>query len=437
MRLRFNPVFLCLLLVISLSPTSAEANFKAASFKAKNTASKDISNNQSLILAPSSNSLVETQPMLVSGTAESLNTLLLKKNELTNYDPAKENSYFYSEVYGKNSENISAKISTQELALATHTKKTFLQGLYYGFALLLLLANLVCYFIFEEKLFLFYTLALLGSTALFFYNDGLYYVFGIFESNNHFLGESILLWLAMGSTAYFASKYLNIKKFYPKLKVLATPLIVIGGILAITAFLAKDISIAYTANFVSISLFVCYFGASVLLFNQKNYAKFFAIATFIPLLFTFDYFILKNIGVHFLSTETVHIKIAGLIEMLLLSYAILYRMRALKEESENRQTEMRIFLERQELMNRQSAMKLMEDVYLENLIMHYDLDGLEIKLLQYISEGKENDKIAQKLKTTVADVEELTKELYQKLEIGEQVQEDYNLLESQPDYIYN
>ena len=60
-------------------------------------------------------------------------------------------------------------------------------------------------------------------------------------------------------------------------------------------------------------------------------------------------------------------------------------------------------------------MKLMEDVYLENLIMHYDLDGLEIKLLQYISEGKDNTKIARKLKTTEAEVEELTKELYQKL----------------------
>ena len=102
-----------------------------------------------------------------------------------------------------------------------------------------------------------------------------------------------------------------------------------------------------------------------------------------------------------------------------------------------RQTEMRIFLKRQEAMNRQSAVKLMEDVYLENLIMHYDLDGLQIKLLQYISEGKENSKIARKLKTTELEIEELTKELYEKLEIGEQIQEDFRSLDSQPDYLYN
>ena len=56
---------------------------------------------------------------------------------------------------------------------------------------------------------------------------------------------------------------------------------------------------------------------------------------------------------------------------------------------------------------------------------------------RYISEGKDNTKIARKLKTTEADVEELTKELYYKLEISEHIKEDFRMVESQPDYIYN
>ena len=80
---------------------------------------------------------------------------------------------------------------------------------------------------------------------------------------------------------------------------------------------------------------------------------------------------------------------------------------------------------------------IQEDIYLENVIMQYDLDGLEIKLLQYISEGKDNAKIARKLKTTEDEIELLTKELYNKLEIGEQVKEDHQMLETQADYIYN
>ena len=116
----------------------------------------------------------------------------------------------------------------------------------------------------------------------------------------------------------------------------------------------------------------------------------------------------------------------------------MYRMQAIKEEHALRQAEMRIFLKRQEVLStRQKTEKLVEDVYLENLIMHYDLDGLEIKLLQYISEGKDNAKIARKLKVSENDVEELTKELYDKLEISEQIQQDYRMVDQQPDYIYN
>ena len=57
--------------------------------------------------------------------------------------------------------------------------------------------------------------------------------------------------------------------------------------------------------------------------------------------------------------------------------------------------------------------------------------------MQYISEGKDNAKIARKLNTTEADIEDMTKELYEKLEIGEQIQQDYRMVEQQPDYIYN
>jgi len=180
-----------------------------------------------------------------------------------------------------------------------------------------------------------------------------------------------------------------------------------------------------------------YFIAGVLLFSRKNYVKFYVIAYCIPLLFTIDFFVLRGFGIEFLFTETVHLKVAVLAEMLIVTYAIIFRMKAIKEENELRQTEMRIFLKRQDTMSRQNVEQLVEDVYLENLIMHYDLDGLEIKLLQYISEGKTNEKIARNLKLTLTELEVETKSLYEKLEISEQIQEDYRMVDSQPDYLYN
>ena len=129
------------------------------------------------------------------------------------------------------------------------------------------------------------------------------------------------------------------------------------------------------------------------------------IALAIPLLFSLDFFVFKKLGIDFLSTENSHLKAATIVEMFLMTFAIVYRMRAIKEEYDMRQTEMRIFLKRQEVLNRTNTQELMQDMHLENLIMQYDLDGLEIKLLQYISEGKDNTKIARKLKTTEREIE--------------------------------
>ncbi len=429
MRLRFYPVLWCLLAVIFLSPTSSEATSKATVLKAKASENKDVTNTLNTFLVNATPVAMATKPLALLEMNEGIITSAIGTKNFTEYASVEENSYNY--------ENNSVENGALEYTASVDTKTSFLQGLYYGFALMVLLINLVCYFIFEEKLFLFYAVALLGITTVFFFNDGLHNLFGMSVAEKPLLVESLLLWFATGSTALFASGFLNMNEFFPKLKLFTYSLIAISGLLTVAAFFTSDTIVAYAANFVSISVLVCYFGASVYLFRRKNYAKFYAIAAFIPLLFAVDFFILKNIGINFLSTQAVHIKTAGLVEMLILTYAIIYRMRAIKEEHQMRQTEMRIFLKRQETLNRQNITKLVEDVYLENLIMHYDLDGLEIKLLQYISEGKENAKIARKLKITEPEVDEITKELYQKLEIGEQIQEDYRLLDSQPDYLYN
>jgi hypothetical protein len=116
----------------------------------------------------------------------------------------------------------------------------------------------------------------------------------------------------------------------------------------------------------------------------------------IPLMLVLDYFVLQVIGINFLNVSLTIVKASFFINVLLMTYAILYRMKDIKEQTAARKIEMEIFLKKQEIMERDNIIKLTEDVYLENLIMQYDLDGLEIKLLQYISDGKENKKIAKK-----------------------------------------
>lgn len=362
------------------------------------------------------------------------NIIIPRNRDFTSFE---EFSYISSPiVVGGISEFSKNHVKISE-SLVANNGLSFTNGMYYGFAIMLLLLNIVCYFLFDQKLYIYYSLALIGLLGTFSFNDGLYTSMGIAKAQNPQLIESILLLVTAGFSSLFAAKYLTLKEFYPKFYwgtlTLLSAAIIFTGI----GFVSQEIYLTNIVNTISLSIMTSYFLIGVFLFGLKNYAKFYVIASFIPLLFFIDFFVLKNLGFEFLLTESYHLKGAVLIEMILLSYAILYRMKSIKEDNLMRQTELRIFLKRQEVMNRKNAMKLMEDVYLENLIMHYDLDGFEIKLLQYISEGKENSVIARKLKTTEIEIEELTVELYHKLQISEHVREDIEMVDSQPDYIYN
>ena len=437
MRLQFTPLALCLLMCLFAKSDSTFAFENTINVEASSLVNKTFTAIKNLPPKSKEVNIVVKKPTsdlkVKTGTEEEKIPPMEIEEKIKNEENSYINSFIpeTSLVRKKNEASVASEYITKS------EKKFFSQGMYYGFAIMVILLNLVSYFLFDEKVFLNYSIALVGITAVFFIGDGHLTTLGLSGLDNPQTLQSTVLFFAIGFSAWFASKYLNLGEFMPKLKWFSFFLMGVAGIITFASWFAESQILTNLSHTILYMVLASYFIAGVLLFSKKNYAKFYVIASFIPLLFAVDFFVLRNFGIEFLFSKAVHLKTAALVEMLVLTYAIVYRMRAIKEESQLRQTELRIFLKRQEVMNRKNAEKLLEDVYLENLIMHYDLDGLEIKLLQYISEGKDNARIARKLKTTEADVEDLTKELYHKLEIGEQIKEDYRMMDNQPDYIYN
>jgi DNA-binding CsgD family transcriptional regulator len=313
----------------------------------------------------------------------------------------------------------------------------FRKGMFYGFAVMVILLNFICFLLFEEKIFLFFSLALTALSPTFLSIDSLFPLLGINGIENIGAMQSAMFFISTVFGALFASKFLTLEEFYPKLKWVAASILGFSLMTIFTSWISASAFYSSVANIANFSVLALYFLAGITLFSKKKYAKFYVIALAIPLLFSLDFFVFKELGIYFLSTGNSHLRAATIVEMILMTFAIIYRMRAIKEEHEMRQTEMHIFLKRQEVLNRANTQELMQDIHLENLIMNYDLDGLEIKLLQYISEGKDNSKIAQKLNTTEREIELYTKGLYHKLEIEEHVKDDYQMVASQADYIYN
>lgn len=422
MKSQLLPPTLCLMLAILFyfSPTLSSAKNLKLETKTENSAN---------VVSVLENTFSENPTVPNTRNKVSENVLITdSKSEIINELSS------YEEISNDSAEIISIENSNYQNSGDT---AMFGKGMFYGVTIMVFLLNLICFFLFEEKIFLYFSLTITALVATFMSIDSLFPLIGINGIENMEAMHSTLFFLATTAGAFFASKYLTLEESYPKLKWIAASLLGFSLLMVISSWTSDTAFFTSVVNVTSFSVLALYFSAGITLFEKKNYVKLYVIALSIPLLFSLDFFVFNKVGVNFLSTENSHLKAAALFEMFLMTFAIVYRMRALKEEQANRQTEMRIFLKRQEVLNRTNTEKLIEDIYLENVIMQYDLDGLEIKLLQYISEGKDNAKIARKLKTTEDEIELLTKELYNKLEIGEQVKEDHQMLETQADYIYN
>ena len=214
-----------------------------------------------------------------------------------------ENSYKTQGLPSVDNYNFSENASSVREKASTDQGVLFRQGMFYGFALMLFLLNLVSYFLFEEKLFMNYALALISLIAVFFYVDGLPTLIGIGTFENPQLIQSTLLLLAVASAATFASRYLSLAEFYPKLRFFTNPLMGIAALLVLMAWVVQAPLVANIANTIMYAVMACYFMAGVVLFSRKNYVKFYVIAYSIPLLFAIDFFVLRNLGIEFLFTE--------------------------------------------------------------------------------------------------------------------------------------
>lgn len=427
MRSQILPPALCLMLAMlcCLSPNfSIAKNLHFETKVAHNNALPPI-----LAMSPSIGLSTQNEPSInVQKSVSEDRQVTTLKDETSKAGPSVDI------IYSDTDSITSAAINLEN---AGNDSLLFRRGMFYGFSLMIILLNFVCFFLFEEKVFLLFSLTLTALGATFLSIDSLFPLLGLNPIENMEAMHSTLFFIATACGALFASQYLSLEEFYPKMKWIGASLLGFALMMTISSWIVETAFYSAIANMICLSVLALYFLTGVALFSRKNYAKLYVISLGIPLLLSLDYFVLQRLGIDFLSTQNSHLKVATVVEMFLMTFAIVYRMRAIKEEHDMRQTEMRIFLKRQEVLNRTNTQKLMQDMYLENLIMQYDLDGFEIKLLQYISEGKDNSKIARKLKTTEPEIELQTKELYNKLEIGEQIKEDYQMVETQPDYIYN
>lgn len=162
-------------------------------------------------------------------------------------------------------------------------------------------------------------------------------------------------------------------------------------------------------NILVFSLLIIYWFCSVLLFRKNVYTKILAIAYVIILFSAIDFFILKFSGVSIIDIDATSIKIGAFLEMIILSIAVLYRMKTLKEEHTLMRKEIVNYSE--QLIDLETSQKEKEENKIDTL------SHREREIFNLITKGKTNKEIGDELNISVNTVKFHLKNVYEKLNI--------------------
>ena len=299
--------------------------------------------------------------------------------------------------------------------LINHIQIEFLfYGLYYGFALVVITINLFYLFNFKEITFLYYALFLLGIMFILLYRDGFFHSI---LKNEWILsnGETIFHFASVCLGSLFASVYLRHEIHFPGLRNYTVSIAALMFLFYILNLVTNQFIFYVLADLCGISLLAIYWISSVLLFRKNTFYAFFSIAYSLILGLSIDFFILPLLGLPNIGITTLFLKTASVFEMMILSYAVVYRMKIIKQEYSFIQQALFQYTTQIEKMEVElSKLKSGE----ENRITAATLSTREVEILSMIANGIPSKEIADKLFISINTVKYHIKKLYDKLEIS-------------------
>lgn len=326
------------------------------------------------------------------------------------------------DVYVKINPNLHSyipfELDTVEKSTFKNNNQLLLNGFYYGFAFLVVIYNLFYYFLFKDNAFLYYALFLASMTFGIYTMDGMLNYLNITGNFNNFLMVLNYCFLSFFSLK-FINKYLFLDEYYPKLKRASYVIGYVMILLSIIFLISQDFYILLLLGVLMFSLLLTYWFFSIYLFHKNVYNKILVFAYVIILFSGIDYFILKFLGISFINTDAITIKIGAFLEMIILSIAVLYRMKTLKEENDFMTEEI---VKYSELLNGEDSKKD-TNTFKENI---KNLSVREREIFDLILLGKSNKEIAETVNVSVNTVKFHVKNIYEKLHIKSR-KEAFNL----------
>jgi len=335
---------------------------------------------------------------------------------IPNYKPSLYNSYLvrsgspiYALINNTRHTFIPIEVTEEMTYFSAHTNNMFAIGLYYGLVFMVLLFNLFYYFKFKDITFLYYSLFLFFLTFTFFLEDGLYFDH---TPNKLFdFGGLVIMGIAI-SCFLFASSFLNVDHFFPKVKYTTIILLCLILLTYVTSKVTGN-HIYYTiASSIAGIITIKYWIIAFLLVRKNRYSIYFVIGyslifTLIIMFYLFPAFGFYNTGV---TVNT--LKLGSVLEIIFLNYAVVYKMSLLKKMNTDMKNSIGNYITEIDSLKRSKAEqeKIKKDI--KNL-----LNERELSILSLIKEKKTNEEMSKKLFISVNTVKFHIKNIYRKLNI--------------------
>jgi hypothetical protein len=233
-------------------------------------------------------------------------------------------SPLYIRVNAKFSSYFPVELKTEVASLYKEKTQLLINGFYYGFAFLVILFSIIYFYFFKDNSFLYHAFLLSSLTFSFVVSDGMFNFFNVSENAIEFLILLNYLFLAYSSSK-FASRFLLLDSYYPKVKKY-THLLILSIILFVNLYLVYGKNELFLViNILTFILLFTYWFMGVLLYKKNTQTKLFTFAYVILLFSGIDFFVLKNLGISLIESNSTNMKIGGFIQIILLSFALLYR----------------------------------------------------------------------------------------------------------------
>lgn len=312
-------------------------------------------------------------------------------------------------------------------------------SIYYGLAIMSIIFNLVFYYIFRDPRFTLYALLQIGIFSTFAYEDGMFY----YISGNKWILPYFLIWVSSTCSvlaAFFTYYFLNLKENMPYFFKLAIPVIISLLIFSIL-YTLTDHPVLYAVNTILWFILpaICFYQA-IKMFKTDPYARFLIINFGVLVLVGMGYTLHNNYDAElfrFFGINT--LRLASALELIAVSFALIFKVRALREENTRYKIELRHYLD---LLNLSRSLEIEktntqietpieadyttdknnEQILIEQLKAEYQLTDREAEVLTYLWEGNSNKEISEKLFISVNTTKFHISRLYGKLDINNRIQ---------------